>query len=76
MTKWQGIAVYLTDVVEDGVQRFRLDEYVTIVCQQKEPHFVRTNIVYTLTKQKGTFVYCPVHCDFINCQVEFQKYKR
>jgi hypothetical protein len=76
MTRGQGIARYITDIIENGIQLFTLDEYVTVLCELKEPHFVRTNHVFTSSKQKGVFVYCPVHCDFLNCAVEFQKYKR
>jgi len=76
MPRVQGLARYMGEyVLEKGVEQFFLDSYVSVLCEQKQPHIVRTRVLFTSTHQKGVFVFCPVHCDFINCEVEIMPYR-
>ena len=65
------IARYIDEyVLEEGIQRFRLDEPITVVCSIKEPHTVRTDRFYSSDKKEGAFVFCPVHHDFFDASVD------
>ena len=72
------IAHYLDEyVLEEGIERYFLDELVTVVCCIKGyPHTVITRKFYLSDKKKGTFAFCPIHNDFFYASIDRREIKQ
>lgn len=65
------VVQYLDEyVLDEGIQRFTLPRVCTFVCTIKNPHRIETDIIFQSDKQKGTFVFCPKHYDFIDVSIK------